>query len=94
MRRGAYGYDAPYALVIFGLLSIASALIATMFWRQGTNRAAMQMTFYFVFFLGTPPASCTRPDAASFWSGTAFWIACAFAATSGCSTWGAAGARC
>ncbi len=52
MRRGAYGYDAPYALVIFGLLSIASAVVATMFWREGTHRAATGMTFYFVFFLG------------------------------------------
>jgi arsenite methyltransferase len=52
MRRGAYGYDAPYALVIFALLSIGSALIATMFWRQGPHRAATQMTIYFVFFLG------------------------------------------
>jgi arsenite methyltransferase len=52
MRRGDYGYDAPYALVIFGLLSIASAIVATMFWRLETSRAATLMTFYFVFFLG------------------------------------------
>src|SRR5438093_4325569 len=52
MRRGAYGYDAPYALVMFGLLAVASAVIATVFWRQGTHRAATAMTIYFVFFLG------------------------------------------
>jgi hypothetical protein len=52
MRRGAYGYDAPYALVIFGLLSIASAVLATIFWREETHRAAAAMTIYFVFFLG------------------------------------------
>jgi arsenite methyltransferase len=51
MRRGAYGYDAPYALVIFGVLSFASALIATMAWRQGPSRAATLTTIYFVFFL-------------------------------------------
>ncbi len=52
MRRGAYGYDAPYALVIFGLLAIASAVTATVLWRQGANRPATAMTIYFAFFLG------------------------------------------
>ena len=42
MRRGDYGYDAPYALVIFGFLSVASAIIAAMSWWQGSNRAAMR----------------------------------------------------
>jgi arsenite methyltransferase len=51
MPRGDYGYDAPYALVIFGSLSVASLLIATVSSRQGLNRAAAQMTIYFVFFL-------------------------------------------
>jgi SAM-dependent methyltransferase len=51
MRRGAYGYDAPYALVIFGCLSVASAIIAMMSWSTGSNRAATWMTIYFVFFL-------------------------------------------
>ena len=37
--------------MIFGLLSIASLLIATVFWWQGPIRAAVPMTFYFVFFL-------------------------------------------
>jgi cyclopropane fatty-acyl-phospholipid synthase-like methyltransferase len=52
MRRGDYGYDAPYALMIFGLLSVASALIACMSWWHGLNRTATQMTMPFVFFLG------------------------------------------
>ena len=51
MRRGDYGYDAPYALVIFGFLSVASGLSAAVSWRLGLMRAAAQMTFYFVFFL-------------------------------------------
>ncbi len=51
MHRGEYGYDAPYALVMFGVMSIASALIAAMLWRQGPSRAATQMTMYFAFFL-------------------------------------------
>jgi SAM-dependent methyltransferase len=52
MRRGAYGYDAPYALVIFVCLSLLSALLAAMAWREGPNREAAWMTFYFAFFLG------------------------------------------
>jgi arsenite methyltransferase len=51
MRRGDYGYDAPYFPVIFGFLSVAAGLGATIFWRQGLIRPAMQMTLYFVFFL-------------------------------------------
>jgi arsenite methyltransferase len=51
MRRGEYGYDAPYALVIFGLLAVATGLVAAMAWLQGPIRAAMPITFYFVFFL-------------------------------------------
>ena len=51
MRRGDYGYDAPYALVIFGLLAVASGLGAAVAWLQGPIRAAMPITIYFVFFL-------------------------------------------
>jgi SAM-dependent methyltransferase len=51
VRRGDYGYDAPYFPVIVGLLSAAAGLGATIFWRQGLIRPARQMTFYFVFFL-------------------------------------------
>ena len=51
MRRGEYGYDAPYALVIFALLSVGAGIGAIICWRQGQIRPAVQMTLYFVFFL-------------------------------------------
>jgi arsenite methyltransferase len=51
MRRGEYGYDAPYALVIFGLLAVATGVAATMAWLRGPIRAALPITCYFVFFL-------------------------------------------
>jgi arsenite methyltransferase len=52
MPRGDYGYDAPYAVVTFGLVAIASAVAATICWWQADKRVAMQMTAYCVFFLG------------------------------------------
>jgi len=48
-RRGEYGYDAPYFPVIFGLMSVASAIIAAICWQQGDVRTARLYTFYFVF---------------------------------------------
>jgi len=51
MRRGDYGYDAPYFPLIFGFLSVAAGLGATISWWQGEIRPAMRMTLYFVFFL-------------------------------------------
>lgn len=51
MRRGEYGYDAPYALVIFGCLGIVSAVLAAIGWRGWSHRPATMMTFYCVFFL-------------------------------------------
>ena len=52
MRRGGdYGYDAPYALVIFALLAIGSGIGMVIAWRQLPIHAAAQITFYFVFFL-------------------------------------------
>jgi cyclopropane fatty-acyl-phospholipid synthase-like methyltransferase len=51
VQRSDYGYDAPYFPVIFGLLSVATGLGATIFWWQGPIRPAMRMTFCFVFFL-------------------------------------------
>ena len=50
MRRGDYGYDAPYFPVIFGLLSVAAGFGAALCWWQGEIRAARLMTFYFVIF--------------------------------------------
>ncbi len=51
MRRGDYGYDAPYFPVIFGVLSVAAGVGATICWWQGVIRTAVQMTLYFLFFL-------------------------------------------
>jgi arsenite methyltransferase len=51
MRRGDYGYDAPYVLVIFGLLSVAAGIAALISWWLGSRRGAIIWTIYFVFFL-------------------------------------------
>jgi arsenite methyltransferase len=52
-RRGEYGYDAPYALVMFGIVAVVSGIIATIAWRQGPSSSARIATLYFVFFLGS-----------------------------------------
>ena len=49
--RGEYGYDAPYALVIFGSLAVVSGVGAAIAWGQLPTREAARITFYFVFFL-------------------------------------------
>jgi arsenite methyltransferase len=51
MRHGDYGYDAPYALVMFGLVAVGSGIGAAMAWLNGPIRAAMPITLYFAFFL-------------------------------------------
>jgi arsenite methyltransferase len=51
VRRGDYGYDAPYFPVIFGFLSLAAGIGAAICWQQGLIRPAGQMTLYFVFFV-------------------------------------------
>jgi SAM-dependent methyltransferase len=51
-RRGAYGYDAPYALGTFASLSLVGAVIAAISWRQGETRTATWAAIYFAFFLG------------------------------------------
>ena len=43
MRRGDYGYDAPYFPAIFGFLSVATGIGAPILWFQGEHRPAMQM---------------------------------------------------
>ena len=50
MRRGEYGYDAPYALVIFGSLAALSGLGAAIAWWRMPSQAAAP-TLYFVLFL-------------------------------------------
>jgi arsenite methyltransferase len=49
-RRGDYGYDAPYALVIFGVVAMVSGIIATIAWSQGSLRPAKIASAYFVIF--------------------------------------------
>jgi ubiquinone/menaquinone biosynthesis C-methylase UbiE len=47
-----YGYDAPYALVIFTVIGAAGAVGAVVAWRAGDRRLTAIMSFYAVFFLG------------------------------------------
>jgi arsenite methyltransferase len=51
MRRGEYGYDAPYALVIFACLAVASGLGTAIAWWRMPTHAAAPITMYFVLFL-------------------------------------------
>ncbi|MGC2660370.1 MAG: class I SAM-dependent methyltransferase [Bryobacteraceae bacterium] len=51
MPRGEYGYDAPYALKIFGLLTIVSGLGAVIAWSRMAPQAAAPITLYFLLFL-------------------------------------------
>ena len=51
MRQSDYGYDAPYALIMFGVGSVVFAVLAILSWREGVSRTALMMTFYCVFFL-------------------------------------------
>jgi len=51
MRRGDYGYDAPYGLVIFAALGLLCLGIAAVGWSEGGTRATVVITIYGVFFL-------------------------------------------
>jgi arsenite methyltransferase len=51
-RRGNYGYDAPYALVMFAALGAAAAIIAIVALRGENRRQAIIMGLYSLFFLG------------------------------------------
>jgi arsenite methyltransferase len=51
MPRGDYGYDAPYALVIFASLALVTGIGATTAWWRLSPQAATPMTLYFAFFL-------------------------------------------
>lgn len=51
MPRGEYGYDAPYALVIFGSLAAVSGIAAGVAWFRMPARAAAPITLYFAIFL-------------------------------------------
>ena len=47
-----YGYDAPYALVIFAAIGIAGVIGALVAWRDGDRHLTGVMSLYAVFFLG------------------------------------------
>ena len=47
-----YGYDAPYALVIFAVIGAAGAIGAIVAWREGDRHLTAVMFLYAVFFLG------------------------------------------
>ncbi|PYQ37769.1 MAG: SAM-dependent methyltransferase, partial [Acidobacteria bacterium] len=51
MRRGEYGFDAPYAVVVFGADSMATAVAAAICWREREVRVAARMALFSVFFL-------------------------------------------
>jgi SAM-dependent methyltransferase len=52
MPRGEYGYDAPYALVIFGSLALVTGIGAAAAWWRLPAAAAATVTLYFAFFVG------------------------------------------
>lgn len=47
-----YGYDAPYALVIFAVIGVAGTIGAIVAWSVGDRQLTAVMSFYAVFFLG------------------------------------------
>jgi SAM-dependent methyltransferase len=50
MRRGDYGYDAPYGPAIFLLVALASSVVAAVSWHEGDRRNAAIMSGYALFF--------------------------------------------
>jgi arsenite methyltransferase len=50
MQRPDYGYDAPYALIMFGAGSAFTGIGAFIFWWRGITHAVPAMAFYFLFF--------------------------------------------
>ena len=94
MQRGEYGWDAPYALVIFGSPAVVSGFGAAIAWWCLSVQAARRLTVYFIFSWPMPAAFSTPPGAASSSSGSGFWIAFTCAAMRWCSIWDAAAARC
>lgn len=51
MRRGNYGYDAPYVLILFASLTVLSGLGTAIAWRLLPSHAARPFALYFVLFL-------------------------------------------
>jgi arsenite methyltransferase len=52
MPGADYGYDAPYAVMMFAGLAAASGIAAAIAWAQGAGRTGSLMAFYFLFFFG------------------------------------------
>jgi arsenite methyltransferase len=52
MKRGDYGYDAPYGLAIFATMAAVSGIAAALAFGEGDGHLARMMAFYSVFFLG------------------------------------------
>lgn len=50
MHRGDYGYDAPYALIVFTLATLATGVLSIVFLLQGIARTSLTMGLYFLFF--------------------------------------------
>jgi arsenite methyltransferase len=50
MHRGDYGYDAPYALIMFALGAVATAIATGIFLWQGIPHTAKMMAVYCLFF--------------------------------------------
>src|SRR5215813_13218515 len=51
-QRGAYGYDAPYALIMFALAALGSLTALLLFLWHGNTRGTRISAFYFLFFAG------------------------------------------
>jgi SAM-dependent methyltransferase len=58
VKRGDYGYDAPYGLILFAALAVVGAVVSALSWREGDRGGALRMAVFALFFLG---------NACSFW---------------------------
>jgi arsenite methyltransferase len=52
-QQADYGYDAPYALVIFAAIGVGGFVAAIVSWSGGDGRLAAKLGAYGVFFLAT-----------------------------------------
>jgi hypothetical protein len=66
-RRGDYGYDAPYALVMFAAVGGAAAVgVIASLWSGQDGRLAAKMGFLSAFCAATNASSTWDADAAPF----------------------------
>ena len=61
MRRGDYGFDAPYGLAIFAAMAMLGAIVSVLSWREGDHKGALRFAVVALFFMG---------NACSFWYST------------------------